>query len=298
MLDCEFEDHEVDPRLLVSGISSFGGFVEERLRTVVREEVRAGVETTTPEWAEPFLHGVGTLLEWVQQSGGKLDQLLRGQTALSAEFKQEAELKLHEYLALTSQMLDDREFTAAPGLIAVRTKDRSAWNPTRYFRQTYVLVPYCECEGKLHACEHGQVEFTKDKPWWLATTPWIARSTKLLSAGLHLAFAGMPLALGADVAKAVEDEVKFMKELTKHLELEVPKERKEADTMASEEATFGKDLRGAKQEAALTRAALARFLEETAPNNYQARRWGSLRRVRMSDNSHRWLCESCAKQAR
>lgn len=251
-----------------------------------------------PEWATPFLRGVGSLLDWVNVNGGKLDELLKGQAALSAEFKQEAESKLHDYLALMSQMLDDRDFTAAPGLIAVRTKDRSAWNPVGYVKQTYVLVPYCESEGKIHACEDGHVEFTKDKAWWRATAPWIARSTKLLAAGLQLAFAGMPLALGAEVAKAVEDEVKFMEELTKHIELEVPKGEKEADAKAFEDAMSGKDLRGVDQDAAATRAALARFLEETAPNNYRARQWGSLRRVRMPDNSHRWLCEECAKQAR
>jgi hypothetical protein len=60
----------------------------------------------------------------------------------------------------------------------------------------------------------------------------------------------------------------------------------------------GKDLRGNEREVAVTRAALARFLEETAPNNYRARQWGSLRRTRMSDNSYRWLCENCATNVR
>ena len=293
MLDCEFEDHEVDPRLLVSGISSFGGFVEERLTAMVRKEM-----DKPPEWAEPFLRGVGTLVEWVEHNSEKLDQLLHGQAALAAEFKQEAELKLHEYLSCMSQMLDDRDHTAAPGLILITTKDRSRWNPTSYFKSTYILTPYCECEGNIHACNDGSVEFTKDKNWWKTTAPWIAHATKVLAAGLQLGFAGMPLALGSAAAKEVEDQVKFMEELTKHLDLEVAKESIDMGIDGMIGPGVGKDLRGNNRDSAMMRAALARFLKETVPDSYRARRWGSLRRIRMSDNSYRWLCEACAAHAR
>ncbi len=36
-------------------------------------------------------------------------------------------------------------------------------------------------------------------------------------------------------------------------------------------------------------------VSSAAPDNYRAKRWGSLRRVRMSDNSYRWLCKDHAK---
>jgi hypothetical protein len=195
-----------------------------------------------------------------------------------------------------SQMLDDRDHTAAPGLICLMAKDCSPWNPVGYFKRTYILTPYCECEGNIHACEDGNVEFTKDRDWWKKTAPWIARSTKLLAAGLQLGFAGMPLALGAEAAKVIEDEVKFMEELTKHLEIETPEEGKDPDVREAFGSVVGKDLRGNDRETAITRAALSRFLEEAAPTNYRARRWGSLRRVKMSDNSYRWLCEACVKR--
>lgn len=293
MLDCEFEDHEIEPRLLVSGISSFGGFVEERLAAIVRQEM-----DKSPEWAAPFLRSMEMLLDWARHNRSKLDQLLHGQSTLALEFKQEAELKLHEYLACMSQMLDDRDHTAAPGLISVTTKDRSRWNPVGYFKRTYKITPYCECEGKIHACEDGSVEFTKDRDWWIATAPWIARAARVLAAGLQLAFAGMPLALGADTVKVIEDEVRFMEALTEHLELEAPAELKDTGVDDVLCGAVGKDLRANDKEAAITRAALARFLEDTAPNEYRARRWGSLRRVRMRDNSYRWLCGECATQSR
>jgi hypothetical protein len=293
-LDCEFEDHEVDPQKLIWGFSSFRDFVVAKVVSVgqLRQEL-----DKQPAWAAPFLRGVGSLLDWVDVNGSRIEQLLQGQSELAAEFKQEAELKLHEYLACVGEMLDDRDHTAAPGLISIMTKDRSPWNPVGYFKKTYVLTPFCECEGNIHACEDGKVEFTKDRPWWEKSAPWIARGTKLLAAGLQLGFAGMPLILGAAAADAVKNEVKLMEELTKHLGLKMP-ERGNAtavDEMLGKDA--GKDLRGGDLESALTRAALERFLEETAPDNYRARRWGSLRRMRMSDNSYRWLCEQCAKRS-
>lgn len=95
------------------------------------------------------------------------------------------------------------------------------------------------------------------------------------------------------VFETVKDHVKFTGELTKHMELEASaKEVGEAENVLKEELG-DKDLRGLERESRLMRVALAQFLEETAPTNYRAHQWGSLRRVRTSDNSYRWLCESC-----
>jgi hypothetical protein len=147
--------------------------------------------------------------------------------------------------------------------------------------------------GNIHPCNDGQVEFTKDREWWEATAPWIARGTKLLAAGLQLAFAGMPLALGKEVFDAIKDHVKFMGELTKHMELKVETE----EVVGANDVLHGqasRDSLSPETESRLMRVSLARFLEETAPTNYRARQWGSLRRVRMSDNTYRWVCEICA----
>ncbi len=295
VLGCEFEDHDVDPMTLIWGLGSFSEFVMAKF--VSLSQLRQELDRQ-PEWAAPYLDGVRTLLDWVSINDGKMDQLLQAQSALSAEFRQEAELKLNEYLARMSEMLDDRDRTAAPGLISIMAQDRSKWNPVGYFKKTYMLTPFCECEANIHACDDGKVEFTKDRAWWEGTAPWIARGTKLLTVGLQLAFAGLPLGLGVEAAKAIKNEVKFMQELTKHLELKAPEKSDAAEAFEAVQNDVRRDLRGGDREAALTRTALARFLEETAPDNYHARRWGSLRRVRMSDNSYRWLCEDCTKRTR
>ena len=288
---CEHGYHQVDPHILIYGFSSFGQFVKEQTLTVAKLRLELD---KPPVWAEPYLNSIGTLLDWVDAHDDKMDQLLQGQSALSAEFKQEAELKLQQYLALTNELLDDRDYTAAPGLISIRTQDRSKWNPTSYFKQAYLLTPYCECPDNIHACEDGQVAFSKDRAWWAKSAPWIARGTKLLSVGLQLAFSGMPLSLGKEAFEAIKEDVDFMNKLAEKMELEQGDASVEADVVAE----FGKEISEGDRESRLTRAALAHLLEELAPNNYRARQWGSLRRVRMPDNSHRWLCGDCAKHHR
>ena len=117
--------------------------------------------------------------------------------------------------------------------------------------------------------------------------------------GLQLGFAGMPVSMDESVFESIKNDVTFMKELTRHMTLETPDPTDErvanmADAVAEAGDALWSDMREEGGDTKLMRAALARFLEEVAPNNYRARQWGSLRRVRMSDNSYRWLCEKCA----
>jgi hypothetical protein len=44
------------------------------------------------------------------------------------------------------------------------------------------------------------------------------------------------------------------------------------------------------------RMQLAELFEAIAPRNYEARQWGERRRVRMADNTYRWLCPKHAKE--
>jgi hypothetical protein len=59
-----------------------------------------------------------------------------------------------------------------------------------------------------------------------------------------------------------------------------------------------RDLRqfGDEDEKRIARMQLAELFSEIAPKNYKARQWGPLRRVRMPDNTYRWLCEEHAAE--
>jgi hypothetical protein len=104
--------------------------------------------------------------------------------------------------------------------------------------------------------------------------------------------------MGADVFDAIKDDVHFMNELAKKIPLEEKLSRgdHEKDLTNVLEGDLAGDMREADRVTRLTRAALANFLEAVAPGNFRARQWGSLQRIKMSDNSYRWLCGACAKQ--
>ncbi|HEY4759978.1 MAG TPA: COR domain-containing protein, partial [Thermoguttaceae bacterium] len=296
MLNCEFGMHKIDPKTLIWGISSFG----ENVQKLVPIEDIERLFDKQPKWAAPLFQSLDTLILWTETNRQKLDQLLQGQADLLPEIKQEMELKLHEYLSYISQMLDDRDFISAPGIFSISIKDRNKWDPNSYFTKTYVLTPFCESYQNIHPCEDGRVEFTKYREWWEKTAPLIARGIKVLSVGLQLAFAGMPLAMGDEVFKGIKNDVEFMKELAKNIPLTAVTDDNSSASRKIEmlEGSLIKDLRNDNPETRLTRAALTGFLEEVAPEKYNARQWGSLRRVRMRDNSYRWLCEKCAAKVR
>ncbi len=299
-VSCDVGWHDVNPMQLIMGIGSFGGDI----KSVVREEAertRTHVDRST-DWAKPLIKNITTLLDWAEQHQQTLRQLQVDQAKLAPEIRQELESKLREYLGHMSDMLDERHQKSAPSVFSIGTQEGSPWNPKTYFKQTYVLTPWCEHEGGMHRHLPGQVRFPTNQEWWNKTAPWIARGTKVLATGLQLAFAGMPLAVGDDVYGAVKNEVTFMKELTKHLELGVVEgSGKTSKLLKADDLWPGeqvRNLQGEDGETSLMRAALAHFLEGIAPTQYRAGQWGELKRVRLPDNTHRWLCVQHAREGR
>ncbi len=285
-LSCHIGLHLVDPRTLISGFSSFGD--SDVIRRIMREEA-----DKQPKWADPLMNRLDSLSQWIAENHHVLEQILTGQEQIVPAFQQELQLKLNDYLGAFDELLDDRDFTSAPGIVSIHTQSRSRWNPTSYFTETFILTPYCECVGAPHPCDDGQVTFTRDKAWWEKSAPWVSRGTKLLASGLLLAFTGVP-AVDPSVFEGIKEDVDFMKELAKHLELkEGDKHSKKDDFIQGD-----RDLRLNEKnpETRLLRESLRDLLEDVAGQNYKARQWGSLRRVKLSDNTHRWLCpEHAAK---
>ena len=147
------------------------------------------------------------------------------------------------------------------------------------------------------------VRFKKPREWWEKTAPKLATGMKVLSAGIKIACAGLPLGVDAKVFEAMQEETEFMKELADHLELDGGAESdisEEAGEFTEAEGRKGRlrDFRdlGGEDEKRIARMQLARLLEEIAPKEYKARQWGELRRVRMPDNTYRWLCQNHIKK--
>lgn len=201
------------------------------------------------------------------------------------------------------EMLDNRDFSAAPAIVSIAPVDGSPWNPGNWLSREYVLTPYCEAQGAIHRCQGVCKPFRMPRAWWEKTAPKLALGVRLLGAAVQIALAGLPLAVSPALYEPMKKEADFMKELAKHLKLEGGA----ASDFGEEAADFvrargvGPGVLDFRQMAGddpyrMARFQLARLLEELAPDNYRARQWGPLRRVRMGDNTYRWMCDEHARK--
>jgi hypothetical protein len=298
-LDCEFEYHETDPLLLVTGINSFGesSALEERLRRMLQQEMNR-----EPEWAKKFGKGIHSVLVRVYEVTREISKIKVIGEKVPAELGQRLEQSQREMLELFSEMLDNRDFNSAPAVISIAPVDGSKFNPKNWFNKKYAVKPYCEYEGEMHEVNFS-VEFEKPREWWEKAAPKFALGLKVLSAGVQIFCAGLPVGIDAKVFEAVKNEAEFMKELASHFELEGGAESdisERGGDFAEGIAGKGKLLdlrqRSGEDEKRIVRAQLAELLSEIAPANYKAQQWGKLRRMRMPDNTYRWLCAEHLKR--
>jgi internalin A len=294
-IDCDKGWHVVDPRKLAFGFSTFG----EAALSV--KELRHELDKR-PVWAAPIIKDLSDCLVWVDKIHADVLDVRREQKMLPADMKQLAEMGLREYLRMLNELLDNRDVASAPSVVAIAPEDGSAFNPKNWFEKHYVLTPYCEWDWGVHATDF-HVSFMMPRHWWRKTGPRLALGLKVLSGGLQIAFAGLPLAMSDPAFKAMEKEVNFMKELVKHLDLEGGPQ----SGLSDEAGGFVEEMErrwpvrnviglSSGSVDVLARMQLAELLEEIAPRHYKARRWGPLRRIRMPDNTCRWLCNEHAKE--
>ena len=272
--------HTVDPFNLVSGYNSIKIYKVHDLRRELDKK---------PEWAKGFIQDIRDLLVWVDKNNTILEQL----GEMAPELIQQMEQMHSLYLKEIDKMLDDREFNSAPGLVLIEPVDGSVWNPKTYFKKEYNVVAFCECLScKEPRIDLGLEPFVHDKKWWEKWAKCIAFGTKIVSIGLVAACAGAPDIIGAVAAEAVKYQLAMSKELAKNIELKGgadDKLDKKYKTLFDgvEEGRVG------YFNNRVLREQLAMFLEQVAPANYRAKEWGSLKRVRMADDTYRWICDKC-----
>ena len=296
-IDCERGWHVVDPKRLVFGFSSFG---EDALTVKeLREEL-----AKKPEWAEDLIVDIETSLVWIDKIYGQVFTIRERQDELAPELVQKVALQWRDYLDKFDEILDNRDFNSAPAVVSIVPVDGSAFNPKNWFDKDYKIIPYCEYEGGVHPVSFS-IPLTKPRQWWQKTASKLAAGIKVLSAGIKIACAGLPLAVDPKLFDAMKNEVAFMKELAGHLELEGGAESdisaEASDTVEKIDQKvrihYFRQLSG-EDEKRIVRMQLAELFEQIAPKNYKARQWGELRRVRMPDNTYRWLCAKHAAEYR
>jgi hypothetical protein len=294
-IDCDRGWHDVDPKRLVYGFSSFG----EDALTV--KELRAEL-AKKPKWAEDLIGDIKSGLVWIDKVYGEVSTIRNKQGQIAPEVAQKVAMRWRDYLGMVDEMLDNRDFNSAPAVVAISPIDGNVFYPSNWFNKNYKLIPYCEYSGGVHPVDLS-IEFKKPKLWWHKTAPKLATGVKVLSAGIKIACAGLPLAVDPKLFELMEDQVAFMQELADHLELEGGAESDISEEVADtvERVAGEAKLRDFRQlsvedEKRITRMQLAELFKEIAPENYKARQWGEFRRIRMPDNTYRWLCPKHAEE--
>lgn len=291
-IDCDRGWHVVDPKELVYGFSTFG----EAALTV--RELREQLDGK-PAWAEGVIQDMKTSLVWIDKTYDEVVEARQRREVLSPEIIQRAALWMRGYIGgIINELLDNRDFNAAPAVVSIVPVDGSKFNPKKWFDKAYVLTPYCEYEGGVHKVDFS-IKFKKPRAWWAM----FAFGVQVLSAGVKIACAGLPLAVDPNLFAVMKNEVAFMKELAGHLKLEGGAESDISDEPGElvERLKAKGDLRdlrqaGGEDDKRIVRMQLAELFKEIAPKNYRARQWGELRRVKMPDNTYRWLCAKHAAE--
>ena len=321
-IDCEKGWHTVDPKRLVYGFSSFGK--EPLTVEKLREELR------------PLVEDMKSSLIWIDKTYSEAIAIREQGKKLPARIAQEVQMKLRDYLGLFNELLDNRDFNPAPAIVAIRPVDGSAFNPKNWFEKKYELVPYCECEQEVHPVnfsvkfEKPKIWWVKAAPWLSGGIKVFSAGVKIACAGLPMVTPKLFEAMKneAEFMKELADELESDAELDMPWKMNNVYAHKEFiknyiqlhrnDEKLIGQFALGDDAKldrsyilhnvnvrsyindflqlGGKDEKRIVRLQLAKLLEDIAPNEYKARQWGELRRVRMPDNTYRWLCPKHAKE--
>ena len=301
IIDCEYGYHDVNPLLLVTGLSSFAQSVslDEKLVRMFREELER-----QPKWAESFGDNINSLVLRSNKHDQNLEKLLEANEQLTAEVYQMGQQLLRELLRGIDQLLDERHFHPIPSIFTIFPVDQRRWDLRTFFNYRYRLTPLCEHEEGMHRVDF-YVEFQCPQEWWQKTAPVLSVVVKVLKLCTSISLTAVPLSIDAS---QIKDEIDFMKELVNA----IPKLEGGADSDISYNSLEGlmelkasTNLRRGKgrlslldlmeDENRLARMELARLLEELAPKNYKMLKWGELERMRYPDNTYRWLCKKHRK---
>lgn len=214
-------------------------------------------------------------------------------------------------------MRDIRDFTPVPTIISiVSVKEISIWKrpftsifSSDLLKDKFLLTPYCEYEQGVHETDYNgkpyHLEFAIPKYWWDKNAPKVGLLFDILRVGLTVAAACSQIsnpALWLAMAPAIATIEKLFN-LANGFKIDISKSAKVLPAFAEVKKNVAYDLfafRGEDRDSELrhARLQLAELLKEIAPNEYNLQQWGELRRVRMGDNTHRWLCKQHAAEYR
>ncbi|MBF0566580.1 MAG: hypothetical protein HQK89_15240 [Nitrospirae bacterium] len=320
-IGCE-KGHFVNALFLITGNTSFAdslstaSSMKEDFKRELREEL-----DKAPAWAIPITRYLSSVITRVDALSDSLSEytidVKQGIKEIPASVSQQFQLAFRDYLNLFNDMLDARDFTPVPSIIAIVPVDggsvftRDITVLARdIFQERLTLTLYCEHEK----CDRNPVyklQFRLTREWWEKTAPVAGVLFDVLRAGLIAASAGTLLfapALWAtmkDAATAMKEFANLANEWKK-VALESAGKSSHAPDGPGRNNLEPVRLEHSRGDDAFRQARLqlAELLKEIAPSEYAARQWGEkdaddrLERLRMKDNTYRWLCKRHADEYR
>ena len=209
-------------------------------------------------------------------------QLIDGkQDATLAAVQELTQLTQRQFLAYLQ--VEQENFKAEfPRVFTLRPQGSgnwARWLKSRVAGEKLILQLYCEAPGCWHPSPGGRYEIARSAAWLTAMAPYISGLVQVLKYAAPLAGPAIGIA-AAPVAAAIDNELKLMQELVKHLpDVEHQPDRKSREDLAESPDPQRRQSRSLH--------ALGRLLDQQDPNG---RRYGLTKLITKQGHIF-WLCD-------
>ncbi|MBF0566933.1 MAG: hypothetical protein HQK89_17040 [Nitrospirae bacterium] len=164
---CVFGRHKINLLKLIYGNTSFAASasVKEDLRQVFLEEMpKLSIDISN------ISKDVNSVITRVNALSKDILDARHDISELPANVNQKFQQAFRDYLNLFDDMLDARDFTPVPSIIAIVPSEEGNILMRDLFKKTMTLSLYCEQEKGVHKTNYN-LEFKITREWWEKTAP-------------------------------------------------------------------------------------------------------------------------------
>ncbi|MBF0566779.1 MAG: leucine-rich repeat domain-containing protein [Nitrospirae bacterium] len=303
--------HGIAALKLITGITSFADSVsvKDELKQLFREQLDRQTPVLSMDISKDISRDLSSVIARVETLSDEIFRITQDINRIPADVSQKVQLAFRDYLNLFDDMLEITGFTPIPSLISIiHVNDGSLLNINNLFQIEFSLTLYCEHEKGIHTTDY-HLEFKIPRAWWRKTLPVAGKLFDMLRVGLKaapyvVALVDPTLWEGMQTPE-IKGALFTMDTLLKWSNIEKSKALENLGDMSEINVTandFTYDMRskafGEDTEFRQVRLQLADLLKELDPASYKVRKWGELERLKMKDNSYRWLCKKHADEYR
>ncbi|MBF0466937.1 MAG: leucine-rich repeat domain-containing protein [Nitrospirae bacterium] len=310
-IHCSKGLHSIAALKLITGITSFADSVsvKDELKQLFREKLEEKTPELSMDISKDISRDVSSVIARVEALSDEIFRVKKDLNEMPAEVTQKVQLTFRDYLNLFDDMLEISGFTPIPSLISIiHVNNKSILKINNLFEIEFILAFYCEYDKGIHKTDY-HLDFNIPKEWWRKTLPVAGLLFDTLRGGLKAApyvVSLVDLTLWAGMqTPEIKSALFTMDKLFKWANEANSKALENLGEMPNIDGTvndFTYDLRSKAfredTEFRQVRLQLADLLKGLDPESYKARKWGELERLKMKDNSFRWLCKQHADEYR